>query len=101
MKKTPFLFCTFLASFCLAQCSLEISDTSHINCNGDNTGAISLNVLNAAQPYTVNLSNGAVAHRIWWAVVWAHGPRACANTRARAAGRICLARWVCAVAPCL
>ena len=61
MKKIPFLFCTFLSSFSLAQCSLEISDTTHINCNGDNTGAIGLNVLNAAQPYTVNLSNGAVA----------------------------------------
>ena len=61
MKKIPFLFCTFLASFSLAQCSLEISDTTHINCNGDNTGAIGLNVLKAAQPYTVNSSNGAVA----------------------------------------
>ena len=49
------------SKFSFAQCSLEISDTTHINCNGDNTGAIGLNVLNAAQPYTVNLSNGAVA----------------------------------------
>ena len=61
MKKIPFLFCAFLASFSFAQCSLEISDTTHINCNGDNSGAIGLNVLNAAQPYTINLSNGAVA----------------------------------------
>ena len=61
MKKIPFLFCTFLASFSFSQCSLEISDTTHINCNGDNSGAIGLNVLNVTQPYTVYLSNGAVA----------------------------------------
>ena len=60
MKKIPFLFCTFLASFSFAQCSLEISDTTHINCNGDNSGAIGLNVLNANRPFTINLSNGAV-----------------------------------------
>ena len=61
MKKILFLFCIFLASFSFAQCSIEISDTTHINCNGDNSGAIDLNVLNAALPYTINLSNGAVA----------------------------------------
>ncbi len=61
MKKISFLFCTFFASFSFAQCSLEISDTTHINCNGDNSGAIGLNVLNAAKPYTINSSNGAVA----------------------------------------
>ena len=61
MKKIPFLFYILLASFSFAQCSLEISDTTHINCNGDNSGAIGLNVLNATQPYTISLSNGAVA----------------------------------------
>ena len=60
MKKIPYYFCVFLASFSFAQCILEISDTTHINCNGDNSGAIGLNVLNATQPYTINLSNGAV-----------------------------------------
>ncbi|MEC8273322.1 MAG: gliding motility-associated C-terminal domain-containing protein [Bacteroidota bacterium] len=61
MKKIPFYFCVFLASFSFAQCSLEISDTTHINCYGDNSGAIDLNVLNAAKPYIINLSNGAVS----------------------------------------
>ena len=61
MKKILFIFCVFLESFSFAQCALEISDTTHINCNGDNTGAISLNVSNANQPYTISLSNGQVA----------------------------------------
>lgn len=61
MKKILFVFYTSLASLSFAQCSLEITDTTHINCHGDNSGAISLNVLNTAQPYTVNLSNGAVS----------------------------------------
>jgi len=60
MSKIPLLFCVFLASLTFAQCSLETSDTTHINCYGDNTGAFELNVLNAAQPYSLNLSNGAV-----------------------------------------
>ena len=61
MKKIPFIFYTFLASFSFAQCILEISDTTHINCNGDNSGAISLNIFNASNPYTISLNNGVVA----------------------------------------
>lgn len=60
MSKIPLLFSVFLASLTFAQCSLEIYDTTHINCNGENTGAFDLNVLNAAQPYSLSLSNGAV-----------------------------------------
>ena len=61
MKKISLIICTFLASLSFAQCSLEISDTTHINCNGDDSGALGLSVLNVVQPYTINLSNGAVA----------------------------------------
>jgi gliding motility-associated-like protein len=61
MSKIPLLFCVFLANLTFAQCSLETSDTTHVNCYGDNTGAFELNVLNAAQPYSLNLNNGAVA----------------------------------------
>ena len=60
MRVIPFLFCILLAGVTFAQCSLEISDTTHVNCNGDNTGALELNVLNAMQPYSLNMSNGAV-----------------------------------------
>ena len=61
MKKNLLLIYTFLASFTFAQCSFEISDTTHINCSGDNSGAISLNIFNASNPYTISLNNGVVA----------------------------------------
>lgn len=60
MRRISILFFVLLAGLTFAQCTLELSDTTHINCYGDNTGAFELNVLNAVQPYSLNLSNGAV-----------------------------------------
>jgi gliding motility-associated-like protein len=60
MTRLFILLPLFLQTVAFSQCSLEISDTTHVNCNGENTGAFSFNVT-AAEPYSVSLSNGAVS----------------------------------------
>ena len=60
MTRLFILLPLFLHTVAFSQCSLEISDTTHVNCNGENTGAFSFNVT-AAEPYSVSLSNGAVS----------------------------------------
>ena len=60
MTKLFILLPLFLQTVAFSQCSLEISDTTHVNCSGENTGAFSFNVT-AAEPYSVSLSNGAVS----------------------------------------
>ena len=60
MKNFSLLF-IFLSSFSFGQCSLEISDTTHSNCFGDNSGALEINVIDAVKPYFLSLSNGAIS----------------------------------------
>jgi gliding motility-associated-like protein len=60
MSRILLFFCVFFSSLTFAQCSLEISDTTHVNCKGESTGAITFNIINAVQPYSLNLSNGSV-----------------------------------------
>lgn len=60
MTRLFILLLLFFNHFMFAQCSIEFTDTTHVNCYGDNTGAFSLNV-NAVSPYSLNLSNGAVS----------------------------------------
>lgn len=44
------VFFTFLPSIIMAQCTITLDEATHINCYGDNTGAISVNV--ASSPAT-------------------------------------------------
>jgi len=60
MKNFSLLF-VFISSFSFGQCSLEISDTTHINCFGDNSGALEINVINSVKPYILSLSNGSIS----------------------------------------
>ena len=60
MKNFSLLF-VFISSFSFGQCSLEISDTTHINCFGDNSGALEINAINAVKPYILSLSNGSIS----------------------------------------
>ena len=60
MTRLFILLLLFLHFVAFSQCSLEISDTTHVNCSGDNTGAFSFNIT-AVEPYSVSLSNGAVS----------------------------------------
>ena len=55
------LFCVLYANFLFSQCSLEITDTIHVDCYGDNSGALAIDVINAVKPYSLNLSNGAIS----------------------------------------
>ncbi len=59
LRMKPFLIIVVLFSCSLAksQCSMEFTDTTHVNCNGENTGSFSINVV-ASNPYTISLSNG-------------------------------------------
>lgn len=50
----------FIGTNVYSQCSIEITDTVHVNCNGAYTGAVYMNI-QAANPYTLSLSNGAIS----------------------------------------
>lgn len=60
MNRFLLFFCVFLVNFVFAQCSLDLSDTTHVKCNGDYSGSFSVDVSNAVKPYSLNLSNGVV-----------------------------------------
>ena len=61
MRNSFLIFCVLFANFLFSQCSLEISDIKHIDCYGDNSGALAIDVVNAVKPYSLNLSNGAIS----------------------------------------
>ena len=48
-----------MSNFVLAQCELELVDTIHIKCNGQNNGGFTL-ATNAAMPFDIFLNNGVV-----------------------------------------
>ncbi len=50
----------FLTDISSAQCDLSVVDTVHVNCNGDASGSIVLDVSLAFSPYFLYLSNGVV-----------------------------------------
>jgi gliding motility-associated-like protein len=60
VKKTLFLF-LFIAFYysVFSQCELEVIDTTHVRCYGENTGSFSLQS-SAIPPFQVYLSNGIV-----------------------------------------
>ena len=58
MNKLFFYF-IFVSNFVLAQCELELVDTIHIKCNGQNNGGFTL-ATNAAMPFDFFLNNGVV-----------------------------------------
>jgi len=59
MKINVLVVCLFLAKVSLGQCSLELSDTTHISCHGENTGSFSMMVTSPVA-FTITLNTGAV-----------------------------------------
>jgi len=59
MKINVLVVWLFLAKMSLGQCSLELSDTTHISCYGENSGSFAMTV-NSSVEYTLTLNTGAV-----------------------------------------
>ena len=60
MTRLFVLIALVFSNSAFSQCSIEISDTTHVNCFGDNTGGFTFNVT-AVGSYSVSLSNGVVS----------------------------------------
>ena len=58
MNKSTFLFfLTLFSNAVFSQCELSVSDTTHVQCFGKNTGSFTLQS-SAVQPFVIYLSNG-------------------------------------------